>query len=314
MAAMAARATRSASRAAAHTALSERIRDAEAAATGPLGALSHDELGVIFDGLADPLQPVVAVALSSTCLGLRTPLLAALELLQQRHEKADALCRKRCRGYTCKKLSKATDLTHCRITDDDMGTLGMLIKWLPQLRSLRLCCDGQIGVAGLVALLDGLLTHPLTALHLTDFKIGTAGAEAIAAALGMGALPNLQVLDLSCNPIGNQGSAALALALRTMPALECLYLLGCGIGDEGVASLFANLGKDDFKKLEILDLQQNQLTDVGCETLISARRAGRMPALVEVILRRNKVTQAAAAYVAMTQQQHLVLEAHMVPF
>jgi len=26
-------------------------------------ALSHDELGVIFDGLADPLQPVVAVAL-----------------------------------------------------------------------------------------------------------------------------------------------------------------------------------------------------------------------------------------------------------
>jgi len=115
LAAMAARATRSASRAAAHTALSERIRDAEAAATGPLGALSHDELGVIFDGLADPLQPVVAVALSSTCLGLRTPLLAALELLQQRHEKADALCRKRCRGYTCKKLSKATDLTHCRI-------------------------------------------------------------------------------------------------------------------------------------------------------------------------------------------------------
>ena len=27
-------------------------------------ALSHDELCVIFDGLADPLQPVVAVALA----------------------------------------------------------------------------------------------------------------------------------------------------------------------------------------------------------------------------------------------------------
>ena len=57
-------------------------------------ALSHDELGVIVDGLADPLQPVVAVALSSTCLGLRTPLRAALLVLRQRHANAVALGRK----------------------------------------------------------------------------------------------------------------------------------------------------------------------------------------------------------------------------
>ena len=56
--------------------------------------LSHDALGVIFDGLADPLQPVIAVAFSSTCLGLRTPLRAALEVLRQQHEKAKALCHK----------------------------------------------------------------------------------------------------------------------------------------------------------------------------------------------------------------------------
>ena len=51
-------------------------------------ALSHDELGVVVDGLCDPLQPVVAVALSSTCKGLRTPLLAALKMLKQRHSRA----------------------------------------------------------------------------------------------------------------------------------------------------------------------------------------------------------------------------------
>ena len=45
---MAARASRSASR---------KARLTEAVATGPLGALSHDELGVIVDGLADPLLP-----------------------------------------------------------------------------------------------------------------------------------------------------------------------------------------------------------------------------------------------------------------
>ena len=48
-------------------------------------ALSHDELGVIFDGLADPLEPSVAVAFSSTCKGLRAPLQASLK---QRHTKA----------------------------------------------------------------------------------------------------------------------------------------------------------------------------------------------------------------------------------
>ena len=85
LAAMAARATRSASR---------KARLTEAVATGPLGALSHDELGVIVDGLADPLQPVVAVALSSTCLGLRTPLRAALKVLKQRYAKAKLICRK----------------------------------------------------------------------------------------------------------------------------------------------------------------------------------------------------------------------------
>ena len=43
-----ARATRSASGAA-------RLTEAVATGRRPLGALSHDELGVIFDGLADPL-------------------------------------------------------------------------------------------------------------------------------------------------------------------------------------------------------------------------------------------------------------------
>ena len=47
---MAARATRSTTRSASRAA-----RLTGAVATGPLGALSHDELGVVFDGLADPV-------------------------------------------------------------------------------------------------------------------------------------------------------------------------------------------------------------------------------------------------------------------
>jgi len=50
--------------------------------------ISHDELGVIFDGLADPWHPLYAVALSSTCKRLRTPMRAALEVLAEQHERA----------------------------------------------------------------------------------------------------------------------------------------------------------------------------------------------------------------------------------
>ena len=112
---MAARATRSASR---------KARLSEAVATGPLGALSHDELGVIVDGLADPLQPVVAVALSSTCKGLRTPLRAALQLLRQRLAKVMVLCQKVRISST--ELAEASHLDWQRLhnlTADDIWRL-----------------------------------------------------------------------------------------------------------------------------------------------------------------------------------------------
>ena len=121
---MATRATRSASRAA---------RLTEAVATGPLGVLSHDELGVIFDGLADPLQPVVAVALSSTCLGLRTPLQAALKVLGERHARAAALCHKVHMPWSpcnCAALRDAETLhwSHKGLTADDAEVLGMILR------------------------------------------------------------------------------------------------------------------------------------------------------------------------------------------
>ena len=116
---MAARVTRSTSRKAA-SASSSSDDDSRCL----LLALSHDELGVIVDGLADPLQPVVAVALSSTCLGLRTPLQAALQVLKGRHERAAALCRKV--GTSCVGMRDAEELNWSwkGLTADDVATLG----------------------------------------------------------------------------------------------------------------------------------------------------------------------------------------------
>ena len=73
----------------------------------------------------------------------------------------------------------------------------------------------------------------------------------------------------------------LAAPLRKLPALKQLFLGNTELGDEGVASLFDDLGKDDFKALERLCLLKtsNALTDKGYATLASALTRGAMPRL-----------------------------------
>jgi len=270
---MAARTTRSASGAASSS--------SDDASRCILLALSHDELGVIVDGFADPLQPVVAVALSSTCLGLRTPLQGALEVLKERHEKAKALCDKL--DKSCAGLRGAERLVG-HLVADDMATLGMILRTngLPRLRDLHLGGNG-FGDAGVRALCGDLgrgAAPSLRLLGLADNNFGPAGAEALAAALGRGALPKIEILVLGGNPIGNQGVAALAALLRKMPALKQLALGRCEIGDKDVASLVDNLGKDDFKALKHLLLYNNKITDAGVAKLLAALDAGGLPKLV----------------------------------
>jgi len=277
-------------------------------------ALSHDELGVIVDGLADPLQPVVAVALSSTCLGLRTPLGAALEVLRQRHEKASALCRKistwdrvqlqRFPVWNCAVLRR---LDTFRLNPDDMeftddaidhvATLGMLLSSgsLPRLQELVLrglvCRD-----AGIQAFCEGLGSGAAPLLHtlyVNHNRFGPAGADAFAAALRRGAMPKLEKLYLGGNPIGNRGVAALAVPLRA-GCIKELYLPDCNIDDEGMASLFANLNKEDFKVLDSLFMSSNALTDKGCAMMVSAIDSDRMPSLETIRLSMNECVSDAA--------------------
>jgi len=295
---MAARATRSASR---RSAVASSSDDASRCL---LHALSHDELGVIVDGLADPLQPVVAVAFSSTCLGLRTPLLAALEVLKERHARAVALCRKL--ETSCAALRDAEELMGYgkELTADHLATLGTLLsKWLPRLKELYVYENG-FGDAGMQALCEGLGrgdAPSLRGLNLGDDKIGPVGAEALAAALRRGAMPKLKVMNFSFNSLGNQGVVALAAPLRSLAALEHLYLVNCGIGDEGVASLVANLGKDDFKALKMLFLDTNAITDAGCATLARVRDApntNALPRLATLSLSANPATSEMARQAA----------------
>jgi len=283
---MAARATRSASGAASSS---------DDASRCLLLALSHDELGVIVDGLADPLQPVVAVALSSTCLGLRTPLRPALEVLKERHEKAKALCDKlNSRRYIgmseviLAELPRATVLNWVsrHLTADDMATLGMITSGMPMLRELLLI-DNGFGDPGTTAMCQGLPS--LKSLDLGCNKLGPVGAEALAAALHRGALLNLEKLALYGNPIGSEGVAALAKVLRRAPALLSLKLSICKLGDDGVAMLLKDLSKDDFKTLQVLDLENNDVTIASATLIASAIERGMLPDLAQVRVRHGKL-------------------------
>jgi len=152
------------------------------------------------------------------------------------------------------------------------------------------------------ALCEGLGRGAAPSLLELDVGVnhfGRAGAEALAAALRRGAMPKLEAVDITYNPIGNQGMAALAAPLRKLPALKYLSLARCKIGDEGVASLVANLGKDDFKALKKLYLNNtkftdaNTITDAGCATLSRALDEGVCPALQLLILANNPASEAA---------------------
>ena len=264
-----------------------RSRTRAAASRCHLIEVSHDELGVIFDGLADPLQPVVAVAFSSTCKGLRTPLGVALEVLKQQHERVNAL-RPKLRGAPCSCVvlrdTEKLMLHNNGLNTDDVATIGMILssRGLPRLTVLFLASNHDIGDAGMHALCEGLVrgsAPSLTTLNIHSSQIGPAGAEALATALGRGALPALCELYLNSNSIGNHGIAALAASLRRLPALSRLYLSCCDLGDEGVASLVADLGKDDFKALEVLSLGGNKITDAGMAKLVAAINAGGLPKL-----------------------------------
>ena len=288
-----------------------------------------DVLLAIGTRCADPLEPATAVALSSTCEGLRALLRAVVELLEQRHQRAKMLCRKLGTTHwaltmSCSQLRDAQELRcSCRrgCFPEEMATLGMIlrIRGLPGLRELDLSgtppplTPMMIGFAeaGFLSLCEVL--HPgslpeLNRLVLSNVRFGPAGAEALATAIRGGAIPRLADLNLGGNPIGDEGAAALAAPLRELPRLEELNLTRCGIGNEGVISLFSDLGKDDFKALGLLWLGHNRLTDGSCALLASALDgAGALPQLWKVLVANNPVSDAAQrAVTAAYADRHAV--------
>ena len=266
-----------------------------------LVALSGDEQRILFTQLCNVLDPVLAVALSSTCNELRMATQALLPQLRADHEAATALCLK-VGLRSCKELREAKQVVWIEkgLTAADLALLGTLGTVLPALEKLSLY-GSAAGPDGVQRLAEGLGAGALPAvIWLTlSMHVGDAGASALAAALGRGALPRLQRLHLSDADIGDAGLVALAPVLWRLPALcflslrnnpEQLYFDGHLFGDEGLAALVAPpppAGAPPpptagLAKLKELWLTNTQITDAGCATLAAALNSGALPALKEL--------------------------------
>ena len=93
-----------------------------------------------------------------------------------------------------------------------------------------------------------------------------------------GAFARLRSLTLADNPLGDEGAKRLARLLRDTRALRELRLGQTGLGDAGVEAL-----APACRLLELLHVQENQITSAGLRTLADAA----MPRLRSLALVEN---------------------------
>ena len=238
---------------------------AAAEATCHLLDLSHDEQSIVTHELCDPLQPLLAVHLSSTAKGLREAMEEQLAELKQQRQGAAALgALYQAAPYATYQGGQQTlhhmslaqlrdhhelflgDFYDRPITLAHWRTLGMLVGCgsLPRLAYLAILRDDN-GDEGVVSLADGLRRGRLPSLqrlYLVDAQIGPQGATALAPTLTKRALPSLVELGL-----GAVGSLRPAQAQRVLPRASEVPELA-GDGKPVAAARGAAEGVDDVRR------------------------------------------------------------------
>ncbi|XP_059411536.1 NACHT, LRR and PYD domains-containing protein 1b allele 2-like isoform X7 [Carassius carassius] len=194
-------------------------------------------------------------------------------------------------------------LRDCGVTDEGCAALTSALRSNPShLRDLSLSVN-KLGESG-VKLLSDLLKDPrckLEKLWLSDCGVTDEGCAALTSALRSNP-SHLRELNLSGNKLGASGVKMLSDLLKDPRCkLEKLWLMKCGVTDEGCASLasalrsnpshlrqlnlsgnklgasgvklLSDLKDDPHYKLETLQLSDCGVTDEGCAALASALRS-----------------------------------------
>ncbi|KAM4894804.1 leucine-rich repeat-containing protein 31 [Sylvia borin] len=199
-----------------------------------------------------------------------------------------------CVGGTLKALTahlhhvnqlKVLRLNNCRLTAEDVISLGEAFEIVSQLEELDLSWNSNIG--GKLSLLTKKLQEgcKLKRLKITDCNLTAKDGESLAEILNV--MPNLTVLDLSINKNIGCSMKVIAQDLKNVPDLKELNLHMCGLKQDSLQGLdtalqhLAELRKLDIscnreigggfkastahlaslKNLEVLDLHQCCVTE-----------------------------------------------------
>jgi uncharacterized protein (TIGR02996 family) len=190
-------------------------------------------------------------------------------------------------------LFAAEPITELGITsiDADKDAAAFLKSpWLPRIR--RLILRGIEGDEGFAPFATSPALANLRALNVTANELS---ADALAEL----ALPRVENLVLTGNPIGDEGTLNLA-QWKQLANVDTLYLSACEITDGGIDQLFSGA---PLAKLTKLTLSSNELGDEGANVLV--RAAARMPALEHLELIRCGLSQSGVTALATAKLPNL---------
>ncbi|KAJ7424864.1 Leucine-rich repeat-containing protein 31 [Pitangus sulphuratus] len=151
-------------------------------------------------------------------------------------------------------LLKVLRLNNCRLTAEDVISLGEAFEIVSQLEELDLSWNSNIG--GKLSLLTKKVQNgcKLKCLKITDCNLTAKDGESLAEFLNV--IPNLEVLDLSINKHIGCSVKVMAQDLKNVPGLKELNLHMCGLKQDSLQGLDTAL--QHLAELRKLDLSCNR--------------------------------------------------------
>lgn len=140
----------------------------------------------------------------------------------------------------------------------------------------------------------------LSALAVAGNAVSAAGIRVLASS----SWPRLAVLDLSSNPIGNDGIRVLAAA-PALTALTELSLNSCGVGGPGLQAL---AGSSAFPRLRRLDLDGGTAEEVTNDDAAALAGSDRLSGLTRLSLRGRRMSDDARTVLHERFGHRLILD------
>ena len=182
-------------------------------------------------------------------------------------------------------LVKSSSLDEILLCNNEIGMDGVrsmvpFLKNASALSKINLSGNRNIKTEGFEVLINALDGGPIVVLNLNCCNIG--GDISV---LGNCTLPHLCELRLEDNSVQNLGNIS---SLQNYTNLQKLYLESNKIGREGCI-VISNLLQNEESRLEILDLDSNDIDDEGAEILAASLKHNNT--LSSLYLRGNNIKE-----------------------